>query len=243
MPRPAARQPVSLRADVLTYEDYATFGTTRYALAWSLVHMLIEKRRPGSDKPIYRDRFVRYFDAVAGGADALVAFEEHVGPARAIEEEWKAYLRELPLPPLEEGIARLGEGQHDEAIRLFEQHRREHPKDAKGAYWLGEALVAARRLDAAVEAYRAAIELEPQHADASSSLAWTLMLLERSAEAVDAARRAVALRPSGEHQYLLAMAAVRAGQKEVALTAVREAMKLLGPLRQLRELEALARGL
>lgn len=75
--------------------------------------MLLEKRRPGSEKPFYRDRFAAYFDAVSNGGDPVVkSFESIVGPIAAISDEWRAYVRDLPLAPLEEGRWHLSQGGH-----------------------------------------------------------------------------------------------------------------------------------
>jgi tetratricopeptide (TPR) repeat protein len=238
-----ARPTTSLKGDLLAYTDYASFGAARYALAWSLVHMLLEKRRPGSEKPFYRDRFAAYFDAVSNGGDPVKSFESIVGPIAAISDEWRAYVEELPLAPLEEGRWHLSQGDTALALPLLEAHRRAAPKDAKGAYWLGEALVLAGRTEEAVVAWREAVELEPNHADALVSLAWGLILLERYPDAVVAAQQAVKVRPSGEHQELLATAAVSARQKAVATAAIREAVLLLGPSAERLKLKAEADAL
>jgi tetratricopeptide (TPR) repeat protein len=236
--RALARQNISLRADVVGYTDYPSFGSARYALSWALVHMLIEKCRPGSDKPIYRDRFVRYFDAVSQrNTDPVQAFEQHIGPIRALEEEWKAYIAEIPLPPYEEALAALRARDYPTAITLLEEHRRQHPDDPKGAYYLGEAFNFLERMDEAVAAYRAAVALSPRYEDAWSALGWALLGAD-DAEALAAAQQAVAIRPSGENQMLVATAAMGAGQKRVAQVAIREAIELLGPLEALRRLEA-----
>ena len=218
----------SLKGDLLDVRDYGSFGAARYSLAWSLIHMLIEKTKPGSKRPIYRDGFLRYFSATARGEDWVKAFEKYIGPIDRLEDEWYDYVREFPLPAIEEARALVRKGDIAESIPHYERHVQAEPKDALGAYELGEALVQVERYADSVPHFERAVALNPDLADAWASLAWSLLMTEESRRCLEPAQRAVKLEPTGYNQFVLATAAYEAGDKAVARLAIRRAVELSG---------------
>lgn len=219
----------SLKGDLLDVRDYGSFGAARYSLSWSLIHMLIEKTKPGSKRPIYRAGFLRYFTATARGEDWVKAFEKYIGPIDRLEDEWYEYVRNFPLPAIEEARALVRKGDVAEAIPHYERHVQAKPKDALGAYELGEALVVLDRYAESVPHFERAVALNPDLADAWASLAWSLLMSDQPQRCLEPAQRAVKLEPNGYNQYVLATAAFEAGNKEVARAAIRRTIELRGP--------------
>jgi tetratricopeptide (TPR) repeat protein len=234
---------LSLKADLLAVNSKQSFNSQRYALAWALCHMLLEKKRPGTDKYIYRDRFLAYFEGVANRGDPIRTFEANFGQIPPIGEEWKAWIKDIPLSPFDEGRELLYQGDVEKAITLLEKHRADEPKDAKGAYWLARAYEEADRTEDAARLYEECTELDPNHELAHAGLALRSLELGRAAQAVTAAEGAVRIRASGSNQLLLAIAAIQAGEKAKALAALAEAKALLGASRGLLQLEDEAKAL
>ncbi|HBP22734.1 MAG TPA: hypothetical protein DEA08_33760 [Planctomycetes bacterium] len=218
----------SLKGDLLDVRDYGSFGAARYSLSWSLIHMLIEKTKPGSKRPIYRDGFLRYFTATARGEDWVKAFEKYIGPIDRLEDEWYDYVRDFPLPAIEEARALVRQGDIAEAIPHYERHAKAEPKDALGAYELGEALVLLDRYADSVPHFERAVALNPDLADAWASLAWSLLMSDQAQRCLEPAQQAVKLEPNGYNQFVLATAAYEAGNKEVARLAIRRTIELGG---------------
>jgi len=234
---------LSLKADLISVNSPSSFNSQRYALAWALCHMLLEKKRPGTDKYIYRDKFLAYFEGVANRGDPIRTFEATIGQLGPVGDEWKAWIKDIPLSPLDEGLSLLTQGDFEGAITQLEKHRQAEPKDPKGAYWLGRAYEEAERTEDAARLYKECIELDPNHELAHAGLALRSLELGRAAEAVTAAEGAVRIRASGSNQLLLAIAAIQAGEKQKALTALAEARTLLGASRGLLALEDEAKAL
>jgi len=230
---------VSLQRDLIEHSDYGSFGSSRYALAWGLVHMLIEKpTKPGGRRPLYRKRFVGYWAGVAAGGDSVAGFAEAFGSADALEEEWLEYIRSFSLPTYQAGLALHRAGKLEEALAMLEQHCAAQPDDPRGHYARGEVLYAAERLDHAVGAYRRAIELDAQLVDAYVALAMTLLFLDRASEAVAPAQTACEVAPSGDNYEILATVAYVARNKAVAQDAVRKAVSIKGQTDRLAALQA-----
>ena len=235
-----ASQRPSLRGDLLGVTDYGSFGAARYALAWSLIHMLIEKPKPGSKRPKYRERFLRYWSAITAGQDSIKAFEELIGPIEELEAEWYAYVEEFDLPAIEEARALVRQGEYEPAIPVLRKHISEHPTDPQGHYALGDVLYALDRMQEARRAYEAAIHHNPEFVDAYLSLALVCVSLSDGPAALSAAQRAVAIAPDAASYATLATAALLARQKAIGLEAVSEAIRRSGPI---SELLVLKRGL
>jgi len=222
-----ARGSISLRGDLLEVTSYGAFGATRYALAWSLVHMLVEYERGG--RHVFRDRFPAYLaEAIKPGADQVATFEDHFGPLGEVEALWFEYVRDFEMPPLEEGIACLREGDARRAIPLIERRCREAPDDARAHYFLGEARYWDGDTAGAVAAYEAAVAANPEFPRAWAALSWALPEVGRAAEAVRAAERAVEVSPSGTNYYYLANACYEAADLDAARAALRESVRLDG---------------
>jgi len=222
------RRPLSLKADLIAHTDYGSFGGARYALAWALVHMLIEKKKEGSESYAYRKRFVSYFDAVSRGADSVPAFEEHFGPFQQMEGEWEAWIKGIELPPFQEAVALVRQKEYAQAIPLLEAHCDSDPSDPMGPYELAEAYVRLGRVADAVPAYERTLAIDPGFNDARLGLVIALVSLGRSKDALPHAEAAVLQSPNGGTYYALAVAAYGAKDKKRANEAIREVVELVG---------------
>ena len=225
--RRVKRNQASLRGDLLNC-DFGEYGSDNYALGWALIHMLLEKRKPGKKTPVYQKGFLRCFEAVANGEDSATAFERCVGKVPKLEREWHDYIRDFPAPPYEEGLAFARNREHDAAIPLFEKHLEANPTDARAAFQLGESCYALDRYEPAIRAYREAIRLNHDFIDAYDGLCFALVAADHAKHAVEAARDALEREPSGRAYYALAWALHNAGDNQAALEAIRESIALDG---------------
>jgi len=225
--RRVKRNQASLRGDLLNC-DFGEYGSDNYALGWALIHMLLEKRKPGKKTPIYQKGFLRCFEAVANGEDSAAAFERCVGRIPQLEQEWQEYIRDFPAPPYEEGLAFARNREHDAAIPLFEEHLKANPNDARAAFQLGESCYALDRYEQAIRAYREAIRLNHDFLDAYDGLCFALVAADHAKHAVEAAKDALEREPSGRAYYALAWALHNAGDNQAALEAIRESIALDG---------------
>jgi tetratricopeptide (TPR) repeat protein len=103
------------------------------------------------------------------------------------------------------------------------------PDDAEAHANLGNALGAARELEAAVRSYRRAIAIDPHHAGLQNSLGNTLMELGRPGEAIENYRRAVEIEPDSAVAHGSCGNALRyLGQLDAAQASYRQALALNG---------------
>ena len=75
-------------------------------------------------------------------------------------------------------------GDYVEAVTLFEHYSEEHPENAWGFYMLGLSLRKDDNLEAAEDAFAAALELKPEHSKSLVNLARVLLELDRAGEAL-----------------------------------------------------------
>ena len=114
------------------------------------------------------------------------------------------------------GFALLAKGRTDEAIAHFERALSTMPRSANAHYGLGTALYLSRRDSvAALEHWRTAVAIEPNHIPALIRMAWVLATsadasVRNGAEALEMARRAMALSRGDNPELLDAIAAAYA---------------------------------
>lgn len=113
-------------------------------------------------------------------------------------------------------------------IAAFEQLTREQPGCGLNHFFLGRLQARLQQFDAAERSYRRVQELSPAWAPGYRALAELYLRTERQpAEALAMARKATDLEPSGPHFQLLAVAAVKTGDRAGALAAMRQAVGLV----------------
>jgi tetratricopeptide (TPR) repeat protein len=93
------------------------------------------------------------------------------------------------------GIARLQQGDFEDALRLIRRALDQDPDCCEARVNFGVALHALNRPAEALEHFEKAIALEPERADAHYNLGRALQLLKRAAEALECYRRVLALKP------------------------------------------------
>ncbi|MBL4844100.1 MAG: DUF1570 domain-containing protein [Planctomycetes bacterium] len=233
----------SLRGDLLGVTDYGSFGAARYSLAWTLVHMLLEKPKLGSKRPKYRERFLRYWSAVTAGEDSVKAFEKIIGPIDRIEEEWYTYIEEFQVPAIEEAIALVRKADYEGAIPVLKRYLIGKPKDAQGHYLLGDVYLRLDRYAESRLSFEAAIRINPEFVDALAGLTFVYAYLEEGALGVKTGQRAVSISPNVLTYFALATAALAAKDKKIGLVAIDAAIDRAGASSTLltlrRELKAL----
>lgn len=119
-------------------------------------------------------------------ADGALAAQEAAGRARAI------YTRAVDLE---------SQGNYPAALSLFWEAAGLAPRDADVQHHLGEALERIGALDAAIDAYRAALAARPSSRTASNSLILALVKAGRGPEAVERAAAIVAAAPGDPDAY------------------------------------------
>ena len=103
------------------------------------------------------------------------------------------------------GMAHAGMGQHDEAIRAYDDCLRAAPGNADVHYHKGLSLEEVVQWAQAQREYERALEIDPQHAGAAAHLAAIAATQGESARARDLVQRALKLKPE-EPAVLLALA-------------------------------------
>ena len=158
------------------------------------------------------------------------AFTEH--QAGNLAEAQRLYQQVLQSQPLHadalhlQGVLTYQLGRLDLAEELIQRAIRVKPT---AGYFgnLGLVAAAAGRNGAAIVAYRQAIELHPDFAEAHNNLANILRLTGRISEAITAYRRAIACRPDfAEAHNNLGLCLVDAGQIDEAIASYRQAVEL-----------------
>ena len=91
-----------------------------------------------------------------------------------------------PVEPVTYAMAEAAyfAGDYVEAVTLFEHYSEEHPENAWGFYMLGLSLRKDDNLEAAEDAFAAALELKPEHSKSLVNLARVLLELDRAGEAL-----------------------------------------------------------
>ena len=80
----------------------------------------------------------------------------------------------LAQDPIQRGAALFDKGDLDGALRAFEEAGAAHPKDAQPLYLQGVVWSAMGNASRSTQAYRAALKVEPRHAEAANNLALIL---------------------------------------------------------------------
>lgn len=124
---------------------------------------------------------------------------------------------------LRRGVAALDHGDLPAARSAFEALIREHPRDARGPYYLGVVLSRQNDRAGAERQYRAAIRLDARLAEAHNNLGVLLRDAHRVPEAIASFREAVRWGPYGEAQYNLGLALEEQGDASGAAAAYRAA--------------------
>jgi len=121
---------------------------------------------------------------------------------------------------LEEGRDLLERGETDAAITVLEQVVAADPSLAEAHFLLGNAFTRAGRLEGAEEAFRSALELRADDADALSNLGVVLYQMGKLPEAVKQFEKAARLMPDdAEIQYNLGGAFFAQGKVDEAIKA------------------------
>lgn len=114
-----------------------------------------------------------------------------------------------------------------EALAVYTQLAELDPMQGRYLFDIGNVNLLLKRLDAAEAAYRKAIELEPNRADAYRALAQFYLVSRRNLpEAIPLARRALALSPSAPVYVLLGDLYAETGDLDGAITAMEQATRL-----------------
>jgi tetratricopeptide (TPR) repeat protein len=107
------------------------------------------------------------------------------------------------------------------------------PDDSYAHFSLGTVLSDQGKLEEAIAEYRAALRIQPDHADDHNALAWAQAKRvdpALAAEALEHARKAVASEPrNGNWQNTLALAEYRAGHFAESIAAAERSIELLRP--------------
>ncbi len=124
------------------------------------------------------------------------------------------------------GIELAEQGELEPAIEQY-QAALLQMKSADLYYHLGNALLRLDKLDAAITRFRAALDLNPEFAEAHNNLANALALRGETARAIGHLREAVALKPDyAEALHNLALLLVKSGQSGEAADYFEKALKL-----------------
>lgn len=127
------------------------------------------------------------------------------------------------------GLLALQCNQPAGAIELLERAIVVNPSSPAFADTLGQALVAAGRIDEGIERYRLALGLRPNFAEAYTNLGAALMKNDRLDEAIDVLQKALAIRPdlAAAHNNLGSCYSQLA-RPDDAIPAFRQALALAG---------------
>jgi tetratricopeptide (TPR) repeat protein len=113
-------------------------------------------------------------------------------------------------------------------LALFTDTVNKAPRNVKARLWLGDSLVRSGDLRAAIDQYRAALEIHPDYAPAAANLVVPLKGLGRLQEAIDTGERARALfgRENAGLLYNLALTYLEAGEPVPFLDYMGRVIKL-----------------
>jgi len=142
-----------------------------------------------------------------------------------------AYRRALELDPQNAALKRLGtllgqQGQHAEALDLFQQHNRVAPEDSEGWRLSGGSLLGLDRHGEAQADFLKALELNP-HSSALMGLGVVMDEMGRLREALDLFRRYNAIAPDDATGWrLTGLALEKLGRHQEAASAYRKGVAL-----------------
>ena len=147
--------------------------------------------------------------ATQSGPSARTLAEQGISAHRrgdidAAERAYRAALEmqaEQPLALHYLGVALHQRGRHAEALPLVERSAALVPQEPEFHNNLGLVRAALDDNDAAIAAYRAALERKPDHATAWNNLGLVLQASNRLPEAITSFRRALALTPAFAHAH------------------------------------------
>jgi tetratricopeptide (TPR) repeat protein len=125
------------------------------------------------------------------------------------------------------GIALVGKGQSDEAIRQYQDAIRLKPDYAIAHNNLGNALAKQGQTDEAIRQYQECLRLQPGDAEAHNNLGNTFLKKGRSDEAISQYQDAIRLKPDYAMAHNnLGTALAKQGQTDAAIGQYREALRL-----------------
>jgi len=122
------------------------------------------------------------------------------------------------------GMAHAGLGQHEKAIRAYDDCLCAAPGNADAHYHKGLSLEEVGQWEQAQREYERAIEMDPDHGGAAAHLAWVAATQGETRRARDLVQRALKLKPN-EPAVLLALAQLELGDRN--FDAV---LRLMSPL-------------
>jgi Flp pilus assembly protein TadD len=129
---------------------------------------------------------------------------------------------------IDDGSRKLQSGDIEGALATFAQAMKKAPRDPRPHYLSGAALAQKKDAAKAEKEYRAALALDPEHAEVHNELATLLMDLGRNSDAMTELKAAVAAKPDlAEAWYNLAKLALHAKQCPTAIDAFSRAAKLM----------------
>lgn len=148
---------------------------------------------------------------------ALLVVAESAAAQNTTAEAWAVYSRAVELEAA---------GNHAAALSLLWEAAGLAPRDGEIQNRLGEALDRLGALDAASDAFEAALAARPDHGRASNNLILTLVKAGRGPEAVERARARVAAAPRDpDRQFTLGLALSEV-ETDAAITAFRRTLEL-----------------
>ena len=134
--------------------------------------------------------------------------------------------------------ALMANGQNDEAVKVLKTVMKvAQDQSSEVARRVGEAMLTMGLNDEAEEAFRQALEVNPQDIHLFNRLGIAFRKQGKFREAVDNYRRALSIAPDNEVLYFnLSRAYIDAGDRKAALTALNKALKIKPGFEEAREL-------
>ena len=159
---------------------------------------------------------------------------EKLKPSKArTVAEWNAKAQEGVMPEaeglLEKGKSYLWAGDYEKAITYFEKAVRENPlsTDTNLYFFLGFTYAMLQRYQEAMEAYKEAIRLKPNYAEAHYNLGLAYGNLGRYQEAVEAYKQSIRVKPDDAVAYInMGTAYGGLGRNQEAMEAYKQAIRL-----------------
>ena len=168
------------------------------------------------------------------GAGQLYAVHGETG--KAGELLLKAAQLDAETPLYRAALERFYGKSLAEGVSTFQQLAAEQPNSHWNYYFLGRLQARLERNGDAEQAYRKVQSLAPSWAEGYRALAELYLRTNRQiSEARVLARRAVELEPTGPHNYLLAIACAKNGDRAGALEALKQAVALSPDEKRFRE--------
>jgi tetratricopeptide (TPR) repeat protein len=118
-------------------------------------------------------------------------------------------------------------GDYAEAVGKFERYTRDNPDNAWGQYMLGLSAWKSGQHERALQAFDAALQLDPTHRKSLLNSARVLLETDQPEEALDRVQKALAIEPmSGEGLRLLGRSYVELGRNDEAVDAYQRAIAI-----------------